>query len=60
VEIKEAFDKLVEINSEFGGHLLIDPEAELAAQLEKEQQRQRMQELRMKMARARFEQKLEE
>lgn len=60
VEIKEAFDKLVEINSEFGGSLLIDPEAEMAAQLEKELQRKRMHELRMKMAKARFEQKKEE
>ncbi len=30
VEVKEAFDKLVEINDQYGGHLLVDPEAELA------------------------------
>ena len=31
VKIKEAFDRLVELNSQYDNQLLSDPEAELAA-----------------------------
>jgi len=34
IAVKAAFDKLVELNDEFKGKLLTDPEAELAEQLE--------------------------
>ena len=34
VEIKEAFDKLIDINNEYKGQLLSDPEAELAESIE--------------------------
>ena len=46
VEVKEAFDKLVKLNDEYGGQLLVDPEAELAEQLEKQAQRAHMHELK--------------
>ena len=60
IQVKAAFDKLVEVNDEYGGKLLTDPEAELAEQLEKEARRAQMHELRMKMAAAKKDKKLEE
>ena len=35
VSIKEAFDRLVELNGQYGGQLLIDPEEQRAEELEK-------------------------
>ena len=55
IEIKESFDRLVQLNEEFGGNLLTDPEADLAAHMEKEARRQQMHEVRMKIARAKKE-----
>lgn len=42
IEVKAAFDRLVELNEQFGGNLLTDPEAELAAQLEEDARRRQM------------------
>lgn len=60
IEVKEAFDRLVELNDEYQGQLLTDPEAELAERMEQEARRAQMHELRMKMAKAKKGQKEEE
>ena len=53
VQVKEAFDRLVELNGQYGGQLLIDPEAEKAEEIEQRRRQAQMQEVRMKMAKAR-------
>jgi len=39
IEVKAAFDRLVELNEQFDGNLLVDPEQELAEQMEKDAKR---------------------
>ena len=60
IEVKAAFDKIVQLNDEFGGKLLTDSEAELADQLEKQKNQQAMQDLKLKLAKMKVEQKEEE
>ena len=60
IQVKEAFDRLVELNGQYGGQLLIDPETERAEELEKQARRAQMHELRMKMAKARVGQQHED
>ena len=57
IEIKAAFDKLVQLNDEYGGMLLTDPEAELAEKLEKDARRAAMHDLKTKLAEAKAEKK---
>ena len=55
IEVKAAFDRLVELNEQFDGNLLVDPEQELAEQMEKDAKRQQMLDLKMKIALSRKE-----
>ena len=60
IKVKEAFDRLVKLNDEYGGQLLTDPEEELAAQLERQKRESAMHELRMKLAKAKADQRQED
>ena len=55
IEVKAAFDRLVELNVEYQGKLLIDAEAELAEKIEEAKKQAAMREVRMNIARARAE-----
>ena len=50
IEVKAAFDKLVELNQEWNGALLTDPEAELLQELELKQRRDKMNKIKMRLA----------
>ena len=60
IKVKEAFDRLVKLNDEYGGQLLTDPEEELEAQLERQKRESAMHELRMKLAKAKADQRQED
>ena len=47
IEVKAAFDKLVELNHQWNGALLTDPEAELLHEIEQRKKRETMNKLKM-------------
>ena len=60
IEVKAAFDKLVELNQQWNGALLTDPEAELLYNIEQKKKRESMNKLKMQLAAAKAAKKAEE
>ena len=60
IEVKAAFDKLVEMNQQWNGALLTDPEAELLHELEQKKKREQMHKVKMQLAAAKAAKKAEE